>query len=574
MMTGLTWQARLLATRLMAAVTFTVSMTLYATQAPAPVFAPEETPAEAVAQGQRIYREGILPSGKPVRALVQKDVPLSGMQVTCVSCHRRSGLSFSESGRFVPPIAGRFLYAPKEVQRKELWASRTEGPGTRPAYTDETLMRAIRQGIDASGHPLDHLMPRYQLSDSEMAPLIAYLKTLSTGLPPGITEDTMHFATIVSDGVDPGRSQAMLDVLNTYFHDKNNETRHETGRSRRAPWHKDWVYQAYRKWELHVWELNGPEDSWSEQLEAYYRRQPVFVALSGIVDGSWQPIHDFCEGREVPCLFPITALPVINEQDFYSIYFSRGLTLEAEALASHLADTPEMKPIRVVQIWRNTSQGRTAADAFRRALQRVAANVDLVDRKLSDPGLGEGTFWQNIMEQDRPDILVLWVNAKDLKSPGLEDLEEVGREVQAVYFSAELLGVHDNNLTALPADLRQKALLAFPYALPETQKQLLVRPRAWLRSKGIAVSNERIQADTHFTVMLLGATIKRIIDNFSREYLIERIEHRVDSALTSSIYPRVTLAPAQRFVSKGCYVVQWPTETNPDLVPVSDWIIP
>jgi hypothetical protein len=68
--------------------------------------------------------------------------------------------------------------------------------------------------------------------------------------------------------------------------------------------------------------------------------------------------------------------------------------------------------------------------------------------------------------------------------------------------------------------------------------------------------------------------IKHVLENFSREYLTARIEHRVDNALTSSVYPRVTLTPGQRFASKGCYIVELPDDDSGGLVPVSNWIIP
>src|SRR6516225_2525145 len=56
--------------------------------------------------GKRIYREGILPSGRPLRGLIRGDTPTDGSQLNCATCHRRSGFGSSEGGTFVPPIAG------------------------------------------------------------------------------------------------------------------------------------------------------------------------------------------------------------------------------------------------------------------------------------------------------------------------------------------------------------------------------------------------------------------------------------------------------------------------------------
>jgi len=100
--------------------------------------------------GRRIYREGLLPSGKPVRAIVQGDIAVAGTQLTCANCHRRSGFGSSEGVAFVPPIAGSFLFGSRELRRRDLFRklfqevqpkrfrARVRDPRVRPAYTDET----------------------------------------------------------------------------------------------------------------------------------------------------------------------------------------------------------------------------------------------------------------------------------------------------------------------------------------------------------------------------------------------------------------------------------------------------
>jgi len=518
--------------------------------------------------GKNIYRSGVLPSGQSVRAKTEGDVPFTGAQLTCVNCHRRSGLGSSEGKVGIPPITGNYLFQPGTTAREGIFQTQSIGPGTRPAYTPETLRRAIQDGIDPSGRILGPAMPRYALNDAEIDALTAYLKTLSAEPSPGVTDTDIHFATIVTDGVDPEKSQALREVMEAYFEDHNAEIRNETVRGeQKTVMGMTRMYKAYRKWKLHIWSLTGAAETWTAQLETYYRTQPVFAVVSGIAAGNWQPIHNFCERHELPNLLPITDLPEISEKGgFYTIYYSRGMTLEAQALAMHLSQTLPHKPAtRVVQVFRaGDSAGKTASTALRNAL-KSQESVHLQDWDADAKG---SIDWQRLVRETRPDVLVVWLRDEDLT--GLATLAGNKTSVPKLFLSSSMINERERSVSAA---LRNQTLLVHPFDLPAASERKFIRTRNWLRLRDIPVKDMRVQASAYLALTMANRAVKHLRNNYSRDFFIERIEHMMDNIVSTFIYPRLSLGPGQRFASKGAYIVK-PSAGKEELAAVSEWIVP
>ena len=66
--------------------------------------------------GRRIFEQGILADGSPLRAVRPEGIVLEGRYAACAVCHRRSGMGTIEGSLedtiLVPPIVGRLLFAP------------------------------------------------------------------------------------------------------------------------------------------------------------------------------------------------------------------------------------------------------------------------------------------------------------------------------------------------------------------------------------------------------------------------------------------------------------------------------
>jgi hypothetical protein len=496
-----------------------------------------------------------------VRAVREAGASMQGTDAACLNCHRRSGLGSSEGRITIPPISGPYLFVPQGKSLEQLGIPFVDTARiNHEPYTDTTLARAIREGLGASGRPLNYLMPRYQIDDAAMGELIAYLKGMTVAPAPGVSASVLHFATIITPDADPVKRRGLLDVINQYFSDKNGavaRTKAPTLYSSHTM-----MFRVERRWQLHVWELSGAAATWGAQLRQHLAAEPVFAVISGLGGSNWEPVHRFCEQQSVPCLFPNVEAPAGNDDDFYSVYFSRGVLLEAQLIARELAEAGE--PIRrVVQVFRAGDVGEQAA----RDLQalRGSSGQQIVNRGLKAHGSPQ-ELSAALREVGSADALVLWLRPEDLRS-----LERVPVETSRVWISGEMGGLEQ---APLPPSWRAATRMAYPVDLPGQRVVRVDYALSWFRIRKIPVVAQQVQADTYLACGLLSETLSHMVDAFVRDYLIERVEMALDHRALTGYYPRLTLAPGQRFASKGGYIVRFTEPQGSRVSALGDWITP
>ena len=493
--------------------------------------APPDAGAEAERRaGQAIYRDGVLASGKLLTGLGAAGVLRQGRDAACVACHRRSGFGMAEGEVVARPITAPDLFEASAAAAATPRIAHQLGTRRRPVYDAATLAAALRSGIDASGRPLHSTMPRYALDGADMAALQAYLKTLYAAPDPGVDEGDIHLATVIQPDVAPARRQAMLDVLRAFVRDKNAGVRSELARRTGGAMR---MHRAYRSWVLDVWELAGAPGEWGAQLDDYYRRQPVFALVGGIGELGWQPVQDFSERERVPCILPLTSVPGTSAPNFYTVYFSRGIALEAEALASRLGAAK-----KVIQVFRPGQAASMAAAAALRA-GLPAAGARLQDLALAAPM--NDAQWRKLVGTNA--VLVLWLGERDLPA-------HLPERRRPTWLSATLL-----DGAAAPAG-RQIGITS-PWELPPLRDARVRRSTDWLRARGLAQTQSElpVQVNTLYAITMVGEALSHLMDSFSRDYFVETVEHDVATTSLSSFYPPLTLGPDQRHASKAVYLL-------------------
>ena len=526
--------------------------------------------AETMRLGEQIYRKGLLPDGTPLRGYVRGDVEIDSTMFSCENCHARSGLGSVEGQIVSPPVNGPTLFNPrylfkddlKNVISKRKGVTR-EAKALRPAYTDETLADAIRGGTNPDGREFLPVMPRYEMGDKDMAILVNYLKHLSSTFSPGVDDKSIRFATIVTDDVSADDRKAMLASLETLV-TINQQTKNQRKDPRFFKMFRMLDAAFYKEISIKTWELKGDPSTWRGQLEAYYKSEPVFAILGGISNRPWQPIHEFCEENKIPCLFPVTDLPVVSTSSWYTCYASKGFYQEGETAARYLADRLADKPGgRILQLVRASAEGEALSTGFTVALQErglaVAETVKL------QPG-------QRLDEQQLRTLLkagyaaaVIWDG-----SEAVSLLKGVSREavLPLIMLSSRYLG---QTIADIPEGLRENVYLTYPYRLPEDEKNFANYAETFSLGKLKQPDNKRIASRTFSMIHLFLLSLKEMKLNYYRDTMLDAVSMLADQYLPD--YVRYSFGPGQRYASKGCYIMQLGAGDDPKFITRSDWVV-
>ncbi len=569
---------------------------------------------EDVEIGRKIYLEGIGANGKPITGVRFGGVELQGAPVACVSCHRRSGLGSVEGIDQVAPIAGRFIFGGDQRAVVSMNFRNIKNFNQQHEPFDlQSFAAALRQGQHMSGRELSPIMPRFDFSDADVRGLASYLRTLSVKWSPGVDARVIHFATVITPDVSPQRKKVFLETIKAAVNQKNGNF---APRMRTMSTAAEMMFNTNRFWELDVWELQGEPQTWAAQLEERFRAQPVFALVSGLGAGQWMPVHDFCERQKVACWFPSTdAPPVSASKDFYSLYFSDGVALEAEVLAQHLGTA---KPARLIQLHRGDSAGRAGATQLQTLLASAKQKIPVLTRSVD--ATDAASLSRALADVGPNDAVMLWWPEADVPA-----LNAVAVPKGKVFLSARMAAAEN---APLQGAWKSAVRLVYPYQLPEKRGAGLFYFNSWLKVVKLELREEALQSEVYFAMSYLTETLTDMLDNVHVEYLIERAENMLslregakaeDEARELStarynkggvggaqgamarlatpearksprpmpgqtaqvlikregttVYPRLSLAPGQRFASKGAYIVRFAGDGK-SVVAESEWIVP
>lgn len=127
--------------------------------------------------GAQIYFTGTSQRGTRITADTGPGMGgMRGGRLSCASCHGPDGRGGEVRMMMrvveVPDIRYETLTSEEHGGHDE------EGEEGHPPYTEETIKRAITEGVDSGGEPLDWPMPRWRMSEEDLDDLVDFMRTL------------------------------------------------------------------------------------------------------------------------------------------------------------------------------------------------------------------------------------------------------------------------------------------------------------------------------------------------------------------------------------------------------------
>jgi hypothetical protein len=239
---------------------------------------------------------------------------------------------------------------------------------------------------------------------------------------------------------------------------------------------------------------------------------------------------------------------------------NKGAAHEAEAVASYIMKN--RPSARVLQIYNDSdTRSAVAANALIDELNRRGVSADT----LSSDQIGGQDIESYQAGEDN--AVVLWLDkgaSEALLNSGQLDKSTL------IMLSSQFYGTDTHNI---PHDLTNSIVFVHSSEMPDKLNRLLIRSTGWFRAKRIYNGEAKeIQANAYFSLKVLGDAVKHIRGYFYRDYMIEKIEHMIDDLPYTSIFPRLSMAPEQRFASRGFYVAK--TDGKGGITNISEWIAP
>ncbi|HEX7332103.1 MAG TPA: ABC transporter substrate-binding protein [Pyrinomonadaceae bacterium] len=472
-------------------------------------------------RGKALYFRGESASGKEITALLGDfDVPASTLN--CAGCHGVRGEGKTEGG----VTAGNLIWT-NLVKAY----GHTHPSGRKHGAFDEMLFtRALVQGVDPAGNELAKAMPRYRMSQEDVADLIAYLKRIEGDRDPGLTETSITVSTILpKDGALSEIGKAMKDVLTAYFANVND---------------KGGIYN--RRIELKTIDAGSDAATTAANVRNQIEKGEVFAIVGGLSAGADKELAAVT--RDIPFMGPVTLLTQNSAQDNRNLfYLLPGASQQARALVNFAAKKNELKKSRLAIVHSGNELALAAAAAIEDEARKLGW-TSVTKRTLSSERFDAAATVTALKAEGAESVFFL--------AAGDGEAEFINAAVSAnwtphIFLLGALTG--RSLINAVPVSFKDRVFLSFPTVPTDVGPEGLAELRALEEKYKFAPGHTSAKLNAFAAAKIFTEGLKRAGRELSREKLITALEglYEYDTGVT----PNITFGPNRRVGAMGAYVL-------------------
>jgi ABC-type branched-subunit amino acid transport system substrate-binding protein len=476
------------------------------------------SPVEQI--GKRIYHEGIDRAGRPIAGKVAGSAtPLKGKAMSCGNCHGEDGRGRPESG--VDPGDVTWIDLTKPYGHAHA-NNRRHGP-----YDARSFRRAMRDGIDPAGNVLEPAMPRYDLDDTDLDALVAYLKRLEAQRDPGITDTTIRIGTVLPTSgrlADTGR--AVQRVLQGYFDGINQ---------------KGGVHG--RGLQLSVAGMGDEASNARTAAERLLKHEPVLALLAPLTARSEVDFTAAAEAAQVPVVGPLTLFPEsASASSTYVFHLLPGVSELAEALAVQMHPVLALSGRPVVLLHGAGDAGRGTAEALEARLRARGYSALFLEPVGDAAGIAA-----RLKERNAAAVIVLSPGA------GLSGIARAAVLASVLPYWLVPAPFVSSDILDWPRELDGRIVLGYP-TLPSDRTPAGLAAIESASGGGFARGHQAMQVAALGSAMVLVEGLSRAGRDLSRQKLLAALESL--QGFETGLMPRLSYNADRRIGSYGAYVVK------------------
>jgi ABC-type branched-subunit amino acid transport system substrate-binding protein len=489
-------------------------------------------------RGKRIYMEG-RGRGRIIAFLPEVGLKAPGGGFPCVNCHLAGGTGQSEGGVQSSDITWFTL-------TKEQETARPTGR-THPPYTDETIRKAVTDGVDPAGSALATAHPRFRMETGDLDDLLAYMKAMDREPVPGVTDNAVRVGILLpATGPLAEVSREVETLLSLYFSAVN---------ARGGIYNRSLQLVPLRYDPSRTGSAAGAVQAASEKGEIF-----CFLANTGIDADDEAARH--LSDEKVPVIVPLLSAPESGYgTDRYTFHIFASLRDQARVMVDFLADRPSIPAVRIGLLYARDRSGEGGAAGVREQAKKR----------------GMGPAVEIPYDQGKFDPVDA---VSRLKAEGAGAVLFFGGSKEALAFSRSAAEARWSPLFLAPAPMVGSALGAAPAVFLDGVRlasPLLVPDPGSPRMKDfLGLRSKAVLADLHGSfqylayagAVLLEEGLKRSGRSLTREKLVGAIGNVWK--LETGVTPPLTYNANRRSGAVGASILRVEKETG-RLVTASEW---